>query len=366
MNLFRLYDWFDAFAHDTFRKRNSRLYSTRQLNDAKCNYPDWKPLTKVQKKEIAEFWGLKNPVKSDFYTHEIMLNVKGDFDVRYVPEKIFRLYLDPALGDRKLLLAWDDKNYFDLHQTQVPFPHTYIRNVNGYFLDHDYRPVTTDEAQKIILEHLPILIKPALISGEGRNIKILSTPQEVEETMAHSPKNYLCQKLIVQCDELKNLGPHSASSMRIVTAMVNGEPKMLTSHILCNTTDAVAVNTNRGPGEGVFIIGINDETGRLVDTGYYENAKKLQTLPSGFTFGGLQIPAYREAVDIALEAHKSMPMFGFIGWDVTIDENHRPVFFEWNLRGIEIYHSQLSMEPLFGPYSGYFAELTKEIINRNK
>ena len=48
-----LYNWFDTFAHDSFRKKFARIYSTSQLNAAKCNYPNWKTLTKEQKKADA-------------------------------------------------------------------------------------------------------------------------------------------------------------------------------------------------------------------------------------------------------------------------------------------------------------------------
>jgi len=329
--------------------------------DAKVNYPDWKSLTKAQKKEIAEFWGIKHPVSSDFITHEIMLNVKGDYDVRYVPEKIFRLYLDPTLGDRKLLLAWDDKNYFDRHQPSLPFPHTYVRNVNGYFLDHDYQPISNEEAKRIITDHLPLIIKPSLISGEGKNIRLITEERHVDEVFNQYDKNYLLQEVIEQCDELKQLSPRSVNSMRIITAIIEGAPRVLRHHLLCNTTDSVAVNTNTGPGEGVVVIAM-DNDGKLANMGYYENAKTIDEL-CGCHFGGLQIPSFREAVNLALEAHRSMPMLGFIGWDITIGKDNKPVFIEWNLRGIEIYHTQLSQGPLFGPYSDYFAELTSKIIN---
>jgi len=361
MSLYKLYIWFDKFAHDTFRRRLSKSYSERQLKDAKANYPDWKPLTKAQKREIAEFWGIKHPVSSDFLTHEIMLNVKGDYDVRYVPEKIFRLYLDPTLADRKLLLAWDDKNYFDRHQPSLPFPHTYVRNVNGYFLDHDYQLISREDALCIISSHLPIIVKPSLLSGEGKNIKLISTMEQAEEVLTTYPKNYLLQERIMQCDLLQRISPSSVGTMRFVTAIVDGEPVLLHSHLLCNTTDSIAVNANAKPGEGVVIIGLNED-GRLSDTGYFENAKKVQCMPSGFTFGGYHIPAYKEAVRLAVEAHRSVPMFGFMGWDVTVDKNNCPVFIEWNLRGIEIYHSQLSMDPLFGPYTDYFAKMARELI----
>lgn len=360
---FRLYTWFETYTHDYFRKKYARVYSTGQLSDAKKNYPDWKTLTKAQKKEIAGYWGLTHPVKSDFMTHEIMLNARGEFDVRYVPEKIYRRYLDPGLADRQLLTAWDDKNYFERHQPSLPFPHTYVRNVNGWFLDRDYRHITREEAKKVMLEHLPLIVKPSLISGEGKNLRLISDEKDVENVFADYDKNYLVQEKLKQCDLFEQTNPHSVNAMRIVTAIVEGKAKFLSGMLLSNTTDAIACNINKAPGEGVFFIGI-DEEGNFADTGYFENAKPLQTLPNGFTFGGRKVPAYKEAVKLAVNAHESMPMLGIIGWDITIDKDDRPVIIEWNLRGIGMYHSQLNTGPLFGEYSDYFAEQAKELMKR--
>lgn len=359
----KLYTFLESFAHNCYRRWWSRCYSLGQLKEAKRVYSPWKPLTKGQKKEIAAFWGLRHPVRTDFITHEIMLNVKGEFDVRYVPEKIFRLYLDPAMGDRKLLWAWDDKNYFDVHQPSLPFPQTYVRNVNGFFLDSKYQPITLEEAKLLATNHLPFIIKPSLISGEGKNVRLISDEKQVREVFSTYDKDYLIQEVVNQCDELKQMSPRSVNTMRLVTAIMDGHPQLLTSQLLCNTTDSVAVNANSAPGVGVVIINIEKE-GKLAQTGYYENAKKLQKMPSGVVFGGVKVPAYDEAVRFALEAHKRVPMLGFIGWDVAIDSNNKPVFIEWNLRGIEIFHSQLTNGPLFGKYTDYFAAKAKELINR--
>ena len=314
-----------------------------------------------EKNEIVEYWGIRHPVKSDFMTHEVMLNVKGVFDVRYVPEKIYRLYLDPGLSDRKLLWAWDDKNYFERHQPGLPFPNTCVRNVNGWFLDQDYRHISQEDARRIMIGHLPLIVKPSLISGEGKNLRMVSDEKAVEEVISTYPRNYLAQEVIAQCDEFERMNPHSVAAMRIVTAIVNGNAELMSSMLLTNTTDEVACNRNTAPGVGVVLIGIDDE-GMLADTGYFENAKPIRTLPNGFTFGGVQVPSYKEAVNLALEAHESMPMLGIIGWDITIDNNNRPVIIEWNLRGIGMYHSQLTMGPLFGEYSDYFAGIARKMI----
>ena len=357
----RVYNWFETFAHDSFRKKFARIYSTSQLNAAKCNYPNWKTLTKEQKNEIVAYWGLRCPVKSDFMTHEIMLNVKGDFDVRYVPEKIFRLCLDPGLADRKLIWAWVDKNYYERFIPGLTFPHTYVRNANGWFLDHDYKPISKDDARRIMIEHLPLIVKPSLVSGEGKNLRLISDEKTVDEVLSTYPKNYLAQEVIAQCDEFNRMNSHSVAAMRVVTAIVNGKAELMSSMLLTNTTDVIACNRNTAPGVGVVCIGIDDD-GKLADTGYFENAKPIRTLPNGFTFGGIQIPSYIEAIRLALEAHDSVPMLGIIGWDITIDKNNQPVIIEWNLGGIGMYHSQLTTGPLFGEYSEYFAEIAKKMI----
>lgn len=358
---FRFVNWFDTFAHDTFRKRIVKSYSIGQWNDAKKNYPDWKELTKEQKNEIAVFWGLKRPSAYDFYTHEIMLNVKGEFDVRYCPEKIHKVYLDPSQVTHKFTKPWEDKNYFDRFQPGLPLPNTLIRNVDGCFLDNGYSPISKDKARRIMIEHLPLIVKPSIDSGEGKNLKLVSDEKAVDDVLSTYPKNFLAQEVIAQCDVFDRMNSHSVAAMRVVTAIVNGKAELMSSMLLTNTTDAVACNRNTAPGVGVVCIGIDDE-GRLAETGYYENAKPLQALPNGFKFGGVQIPSYKEAIRLALEAHNSMPMFGLVGWDITIDKDNKPLIIEWNLHAIGMYHSQLTTGPLFGQYSDYFADIAKKMI----
>lgn len=359
----RFYDWFVVTAYDIFRKRLVKSYSIGQWNDAKKNYPDWKTLTKEQKKEIAEYWGLKNPSEYDFYTHEIMLNARNEYDVRYLPERIHKVYLDPSQVKRGFNKPWEDKNYFERFQPDLPLPYTFVRNVDGCFLDHDYRHISREEAKTIMREHLPLIVKPSIDSGEGKNLRLVSDEKGVEEVLATYKKDYLAQAVIEQCELFRKTNPHSVNAMRIVTAIVDGEAKFMSGMLLSNTTDAIACNLNKGPGEGVVFFAIDDD-GKFLDTGYYENAKSLTEMPNGLKFGGLEVPAYKEAVSLALSAHNSMPMFGIVGWDITIDKDNKPLFIEWNLHANGIYHSQLTTGPLFGEYSEYFANRAKELMKQ--
>lgn len=339
-----------SYVHDTSIKARSGRYVTRQKNDAKAHIKNWKTLSKEQKKEIASFWGFKHPKKTDYYVHEIMLNVKSEFDVRYCPHYVFKLILD----DREDLWPWTDKNYYNRFQPALPFPRTFVRNVNGVFMNEDYRLIDTSEARAIAASHLPLIVKPSIDSGEGKNLVKVDSAEELDGIFTTYKKDFLMQEFIVQCDEFNWINPHSVASMRVITAMIDGRAKVLTCHLLCNTTDSVAVNTNTSAGVGVVIVKVQDD-GRLADFGYFENAQRIDTLPSGIKFSGIQIPSFREALDIAVDAHNSMPMLDFVGWDITIDSAGKPMFIEWNQRGIETYHSQLTNGPLFGENTEYYA-----------
>ena len=357
MTINDLYHRFNSFLKECATWYAWTIYSKRCLANAKRVAGKWERLSRSQRKEIAKFWGIKHPMHSDFITHEVMLNVKGEFDVRYCPESVFRLHLD----DKDFYRPWTDKNYYERFQPGLPVPHTFVRNINGCFLDHNYNPISKEEAKRIITKALPLIVKPSILSGEGKNIKLISNENEIDDVFSKYGKDYLFQELIIQCSELQKLSPHSVASMRIITAIVNGRPVLLKKHLLCNMSDAIAVNCGVNSGEGVVIIRIDDD-GKLDNTAYLEDTRKLQTLPSGVSFGGLQIPSFREAVNLVLKAHESMPMLDIIGWDVTIDKDNKPVMIEWNQRNMEIYHSQLTQGPLFGEYTDYFAEKAKKVM----
>ena len=342
-------------------KRDSDNYISIQYKGAHCLVNKWVNLTKAQKKEIASYWLVKHPKKVDFYLHEIMLNIKGDYDVRYCPHNIFRMYLD----DSEEYWPWIDKNYFDRHQPNIPFPETIIRNVNGCFLDHDYHLINKSEARNIILDNLPLLIKPSIDSGQGKNIKLISKKEEVEQIFIDYSKDYLLQKLIIQCDEFKKISPFSVASLRVITGIINGEVKLLKKHLLVNTSNAIAVNSGDDAGAGVVVIPLYDN-GKLYDYAYKEDASKLNVLPSGESFGGIQIPNYDKLIKYCLDAHASMPFLDFVGFDVTVDENNEPCFIEWNQRKTDVYHIQLTGGPLFGEDTDYFINKLKIALKNRK
>lgn len=67
---------------------------------------------------------------------------------------------------------------------------------------------------------------------------------------------------------------------------------------------------------------------------------------------GVQIPGWKEAVEMVTKGHPRMFFHDLIGWDVTIDNNGTPVCIEYNIKepGTKLYQFA------GGPYAGQFTE----------
>ena len=357
MNLMNLYNKLDEFAHYIFRvnyvkksvKHYKKMYS---MNGIKI-----KKLSREQRQAVREFWKIRG--KMDYSTHQLYYSVTGIFDERICSEMIYRTKIDPMLNDRRMNFAWDDKNFFDRFLPEVEFPYTIVRNIHGTFMNHEYEPLSQKAAHDLICENLPLIIKPSISSGLSRGILLLDNADAVAEIMNNFKSNYIVQRLIRQCDEFKQFSPRSVNIMRLITVIINGEPQFMSGNLRANTENAIADNRITKDGRGMVVIGI-DSDGKLKRTGYYSCGERIQQLPNGLVFEGIEIPAYKEACQLVLNAHKKMPMFRAIGWDVTIDENYKPIVMEYNLKGMGIYYYQLANGPLFGEHTDEVVRMLQE------
>ena len=102
-------------------------------------------------------------------------------------------------------------------------------------------------------------------------------------------------------------------------------------------TDITFVNGE----ERVNIVGIKNGyfTDRMIDQdGQF--VRKLQ--------GDIRVPAWDEIVEIIKENHLLIDNFDIIGWDFTVNNQGKPICFEWNISwpGTVLY--QYANGPLYG------------------
>lgn len=360
--IIKLYNKFERFAHDIFSIRYSLNLSKHYKEMYRKNGIKITRLNEMQKRAVRECWGIKKGTYFDYSTHELYYSVTGEFDPKVVSEMLFRVKIDPMLNERKVNFAWDDKNYFDRFVPEVNFPYTFVRNIYGSFLDHNYNSISPEEAKLIISQNLPVIAKPTIASGLSKQITVLDKMENIEAVLDEFGDNFIVQRLVEPCDELKQFSPRSVNIMRIITAIIDGKPRFLSACLRANTEDSISDNRITADGKGMVVIGINSD-GTLKNTGIYSCGEKIVKLPNGLEFGGIRIPSFDRAIETVLNAHTKMPMLRAIGWDVTIDKDYNPIVIEYNLKGMGIYYYQLANGPLFGDYTKDIVKLLKNSRN---
>ena len=91
-------------------------------------------------------------------------------------------------------------------------------------------------------------------------------------------------------------------------------------------------NTVDNWAAGGLAVGIEMETGRLKEYGFYKHGKGTKTVchpDTGTEFNGFKIPFYTEAVEKAVSLHTHLVPIVVIGWDIAITPDG-PLFIEGN------------------------------------
>jgi hypothetical protein len=85
-----------------------------------------------------------------------------------------------------------------------------------------------------------------------------------------------------------------------------------------------------------------DESGKIINDAMDREGRLFKVHPTTkVPFVGFQIPYYKEAIEMCIEASKVIPEVAFVGFDIAISENG-PVIVEGNeLPGYDVYQSRI-------------------------
>ena len=81
---------------------------------------------------------------------------------------------------------------------------------------------------------------------------------------------------------------------------------------------------------------------------------------NGITLDVKEIPNFDETLRVVREAHLKLPPFNLIGWDVTVDEDSRPVIIEYNVRRPGTILYQFANGPLAGEKTSSLLSFLKD------
>ena len=151
-------------------KNKFRNHIRQKIKSLKC-----KPLTRLEKREIKNYYhsfGFKN-ISTDW--HRYYKHVNGNFYKEYIPEDFFYNVIEPSLNMRIMFPALTDKNILDKLVIGINQPKNILKNINGTYLKgNSYDILTFNEAVGICNKFQKLVIKPTIESGGGKNVSILN------------------------------------------------------------------------------------------------------------------------------------------------------------------------------------------------
>ena len=128
---------------------------------------------------------------------------------------------------------------------------------------------------------------------------------------------YIVETAILNHPDLAKIYPHSLNTMRIVTMRdTKGEVQYISGFHRFGVGGTKVDNAHSG---GVAV-GINADKGCWKKTVYSEDPAYRNTMhpDSGFVYENQPIPFFKEAIELAIKAHKSFERIQAVGWDIAI------------------------------------------------
>lgn len=279
----------------------------------------------------------KYNINVDKIYYKYFLAAGQEITYRYIPEWVFRFFIEPFYNNKQLVNAWADKNYFDKILESDFLPTTVFRNVNGVFLDKNYNIISIEEAVNILQDNKSYIIKPSILSGNGRKIGTIHGKDV--NLIKQYQKDYIVQEKIKPNKLLGAFNENIITDIRIVTFKFENEVHILARVVTIEPDDKSKYR---------YIFVPIDEEGNFAEYGVTETGDKLVEC-NGIAFKDNKLPNVSIICNELKKLHNNKLLhFGIVSWDVIIDEKDRPVIVEYNIRAQGIFKVQGVCGPLFG------------------
>lgn len=312
--------------------------------------------------EINQFYKNYNLTENQLW-HRFFITINSIESPCYISEGAFYNSIEPRLNNAWMVTAYTDKNIYERILPSVKQPQTILRYIDGRYYDSLYTELTGYEALELLqAENSTLIFKPSIVSGRGRNIfrlipdngRILLNGKDtsLNDLTGICPDGFIIQKFLDQHPAISAIYPHSLNTVRIVTLRYRDSVEILSAIFKMGNEDHFLDKM----AFGGLSCGINKD-GTLFDYAFDNGFSKHKVHPqTGTVFKGLLLPGFQKLEETVINAHKNMPYFDMISWDMAIDPEGEPVMIEMNLRSQGIIYQQAIYGPLFG-------DKTREILN---
>ena len=270
----------------------------------------------------------------------------------YIPDDIWFHKILPHFNTLLFAQALQDKNQHGLLVPGVKRPKTIVKNIAGVFYDDDYRLLTEEEAVARCLSAGRFLVKPAVGSGKGHNIRFYNGSELNAEAVKalfaqYGNRNFIVQEKMKQHKDMAAIYTNSLNTIRIVTFLYRNEVHILSIILRMGSGGSEIDNVSQGG----YACKVN-LNGRLDPLAVNRKGQWVDRHPDGTIFAEVEVPCFDKLIRTVKEAASKIAHFKILGWDFAIDEDGDPVFIEYNVIPGQ---NQKTWGPTFGP-------MTKDVL----
>lgn len=303
-------------------------------------------LTQAQTNEIRAFWEKYGFRDFSMQWHRFYYGKTGQLRPDFIPHPLFFNQIKPAMNNVTHGAVWSDKSYLDYFLRGIPTVQCVLRNVNGRFLDSQFRLVQQQEAEEILNGYESLVVKPSMDTNTGKGVMLLHRPYSIKSILDRHHSNFVVQLPLRQHPIMGKLNESSVNTIRVNSVLFDTEAHVMSSFVKVGQAGAFADNN----GHDRYFIGIR-ENGTFMDYAIDHSFNKYSLIPSGYQFAGQYVPNYDRVCQIVEQAHRQIAHFGFAFWDICIQENGTPAIVEMNLKNPDSMVPQVATGPFFGRYT---------------
>ena len=240
------------------------------------------------------------------------------FEFYNLPDSLKDTYVTRGRNNQIVKLL-NDPNYTHILDDKVEFNEVYSKYIHRDWMAG--KDLTLESFTRFMADKEDVIIKPLdATCGEGVEKlykKDFPTMKEFYDYVAKRSPGII-EEVIRQHPDVSRIYPHSINTYRIVTVLSGGESHVVYAVIRMGNNGKVIDNINAGGMSAP----INITNGVIEYPAYDKNYVAYPAHPMTKTnLIGYQLPYWKEAVDMCLEAAHVVEQIGYVGWDIAIAED---------------------------------------------
>lgn len=340
------YELLRRFKTSFFEKRNVKQFTSHLNLERKLP-----KLTRQEKEAIKALYKKYSiPLNPDYRNYRLLYHVNGMFSEKYISNDLFRSIIEPRLNSRKFKFAWADKNMADKIIPKEFTARTILHNMNGQYYDHLYNPISIETAFGILEKERDYVIKKAIETASGKGVFHITNADEMRKAIdLMKGSDFIVQERINQHPQLKFFNETSVNIVRVITlCLADRSPVVLSGTLRVGAKGYFTDNFIDEKYRGMTVVGVK-HNGQLMDKAYFASGERNREFEK--LIAEKEIPDYSKMCELVIKLHKSLPYFGIVGWDVTIDDHSNIKILEYNINAIGILYYQYAHGALFGDYT---------------